>query len=193
MTCQEVVEIVTALATLGLAGFTWRLAAQTKRLADQTVRLADEAKDSAQRQLGVQTWLEFEKRFDSIEIQRARVALADKMPYDPTKYEKIKDDLPNLFESIAIAYNQGVLHENLAACSFSYYASHWYAALEPYINEYRRKKQADGSFYVEFQKFAEKMQILEKPITDASLADFLKEERQLRFGEIDHPSLRSRA
>jgi hypothetical protein len=51
-------------------------------------------------------------------VKRARKKLAELMPYKSTQYDKINEELLDLFESIAVAHNEGWLNKKLAACSF---------------------------------------------------------------------------
>jgi hypothetical protein len=62
------------------------------------------------RQIGVQTWLELEQRFDSVEVKRARKKLAQQLKsYSPNKHDKISETVLNFFESAGIACKSGCL------------------------------------------------------------------------------------
>ncbi|MGB7581912.1 MAG: hypothetical protein WBL85_05635, partial [Sedimentisphaerales bacterium] len=113
---------------------TWVLGGATVALAGATVWLAVESRRGSLRQIGVQTWLVLEPRFDSKEMKLARKKLAKQLdPYDPTKHDQITEEVLELFESIGTAYNLGLLHKGLVISSFSYYANYWWEAAKSYV------------------------------------------------------------
>ncbi len=83
--------------------------------------------------------MELEARFDSPEMKRQRKLLAEQMPYDLDIHNEISDAVFELFESIAIAYNRGYLHQDLASASFSYHAVGWWKLGEKYVQTERAK------------------------------------------------------
>ena len=159
---------------------TWALAFFTFLLAFGTFWLAVESRSASKRQIGVETWLEFEKQFDSEQIIRARKRLAKQMPYNVASHDDIDERLLNLFESIGLAHKEGYLHEKLAVNAFGFFATRWWAALEPYVKEERRRKADDDSLFEDFQDFAKTMKSYEaKSIDDQALKRFLDDERGL--------------
>src|SRR5579864_8732889 len=85
-------ESILAYATVLLAVF-------TAIMAYETWNLASESKEASYRQIRVQTWLEFEKRFDSAEMVRARKKLAQQLKANPpVKGEDISDTVFDFFE-----------------------------------------------------------------------------------------------
>ena len=164
-------------ATWGLVWVTGALAAFTAIMAGATFWLAKESKEASLRQIGVQTWLEFEKLFDSRRNRRARKNLAGMMPYEPRRHAEYDEDLLMVFESISIAFNEGYLNEKLADCSFGHYAVGWWDSMEQWIKTERRQNQLGNSLYCEFEKFAGRMRDPKTPVTH--LSQFWKEEMEL--------------
>ena len=103
---------------------TWVLAISTVALAGATVWLALEARQGSLRQIGVQSWLTLEPRFDSNGMKKARKTLAGQSdPYDPSKHDEISEEVLDFFESVGSVYDLGMLNEKLAVSSFSYYVN----------------------------------------------------------------------
>ena len=97
-------------------------------------------------------------RFDSKEMTLAMKTLATQLEnYNPINRDKVSEEVLELFEDIGTLYNQGLLDKQLAASSFGYSATRWWAAAEHYIREERRREGADTTIYQEFEKFANAM------------------------------------
>lgn len=172
------------VANIAVAICTGILALFTYRLALATVSMAEESKNGSVRQIGVQTWLALEARFDSYEIKLYRQRLAMQMPlYNTpyptmaTKHDEIDDSVFELFESIGKLYNEDLINRNLAESSFGFHAAGWWQIAEKYIQEERKKHGNDDEIYIEFQKFAVGMIKLNK---DIDLQKFLNDEKKLR-------------
>jgi uncharacterized protein DUF4760 len=116
--------------------------------------LAIEARLASWRQIGVQTWLALESRFDTEHFTMARRKLALLMPYNSSKYEEVSDDVLNFFESVGTLFNEGYIDTNLADSSFSYYAVGWWQATQGYVSE-MRGRNGDPSLYKEFEKYVD--------------------------------------
>jgi hypothetical protein len=160
---------------------TWFLGVVTAVLALATVVLAFEARRGSLRQIGVQTWLALEPRFDSKEMKLARKKLARQLePYDQTKHDQITEEVLELFESIGTVYNLGLLNEKLAISSFSFYANHWWKAAKPYVDHERSVRGGDPSLFSEFESLAGAMHKHDPNIDDKALKDFLDNERRLK-------------
>ena len=115
---MEAVELIMAIATTAMAIATFWLVCESRR--------------TSFRQIGVQTWLELEQRFDSVEMKRARKKLAQQLKsYSPNKHDKMSETVLNFFESVGIAYKSGYLDKNLAGSSFSFHACRWWEAVKP--------------------------------------------------------------
>jgi len=161
---------------------TWVLGAATVVLAGATVWLAIEARQGSLRQIRVQTWLALEPRFDSKEMKAARKKLARQLdPYDQSKHDQITEEVLEFLESVATVYNLGMLDENLAVSSFSFYANHWWEAVKPYVDHERRARGDDTSLFSEFEAFARTMRKHDPRIDSSALKAFLENERRLKM------------
>ncbi len=157
-----------ACATAFLAVATFILAAVTHR--------------GTSRQIGVQTWLALEARFDSNDMKRARKLFAEQCdPYYPPHHDKMSEEVLDLFESIATVYNEGKLDKKLADSSFSWYATRWWEAAKAYVDAERKRKGDDGSLFEEFENMASKMKKGDPKITSEDLAKFLADEKALKL------------
>src|SRR5262249_36617070 len=89
-----------------------------------------EAHRASSEQLGVQTWLHLDPKFDSKELKLARKHLAEQLdPYIPAKRAEVNDDVLNFFEAVGVLYNRNLLNKELAESSFNYWAvGYWEAA-----------------------------------------------------------------
>ena len=152
---KGLIDLVLATATVALAWKTWNLATATKQM-------ADEARESSLRQIGVQTWLTLEKRFDSREIKLHRQELVDKLRLLGTvaTHNDIDETLFELFESIGSLYNRGLIDKQLAESSFSFHAAGWWQLAKKYIDSERKRHNHDDEIFCEFQKFGEAMVVL---------------------------------
>ena len=159
---------------------TFLLAAFTAILAFATVYLAIETRWSSKRQIGVTTWLALEARWDSKEMKAARKKLASQLhPYNSAKHGEIGEEVFDLFESMGAVHEIGLLDDGLADSSFSYYASNWWSAAKPYIDQERLKKGGDETLFSKFEKFAQKMSKRYDAVDRKKLDDFLCDEEGL--------------
>lgn len=166
-------ETVLAYATVALA-------LVTVGLAIATFWLVSESRRSSFREIGVQTWLEFQKRFDSSEMIQARKKLAlqfDK--FDSTKTNRVSETVLNFFEDVGIAYKNSYLDKNLADSSFSFYACRWWEAAKPYIDQERRRHGEDKTIFEDFEFVAKQMRNPDEKIDANELHSFLKDESGL--------------
>jgi hypothetical protein len=170
---KEFMETILACATVALALF-------TVGLAIATFWLVSESRKSSYREIGVQTWLELQKRFDSPEMVRARKKLAPQLEnYDATKTGKISETVLNFFEDMGSAYRMGYLDKKLADSSFSYHASRWWEAAKPYVEQERRRHGEDKTIFEDFQFVAEQMRLPDEKIDANELRTFLEDESRL--------------
>ncbi|MGA2323078.1 MAG: hypothetical protein ABSG22_04445 [Sedimentisphaerales bacterium] len=161
---------------------TWVLVAFTGLLACATLWLAFEAHMGTSRQISVQTWLTLEARFDSNDMKGARKLFAEQCdPYNPLHHDEMSEEVLDLLESIATVYNEGLLNKDLAESSFSWYATRWWEAAKPYIDEERRRKGDDQSLFGEFETFAREMREYDPKITSDDLKKFLSDEKGLKL------------
>ena len=152
----------------------------TAVMAVATLWLAFESKRASFRQIGVQTWLELEQRFNSEEMKSARKKLAQQLKdYRPTKHEKISEAVLNFFESVGTSYKLGYLDKKLANSSFSFYACRWWEVAKPYIDQEQKRHSEDDTLFEDFMYIARKMRQPGEKIDKEELDRFLKDEEML--------------
>ncbi len=165
MTCAEALHIfldcALTIATIVLAGFTFWLVLETK--------------SAAKKQLGVNTWLEFVRRFDSKQMDDARHALARDISQ---KLPTIGEEVLEFFEELGIAWSEDCIDKKLAHSAFSYDAQHWWALVKkPYVEELR--KENGEEFYCEYENMLTSMRKLfprDPDVTPEMAARYLKVE-----------------
>jgi len=165
---------------------TWALAVLTGIVAIFTAALAIAAfltmlqeRRASEEQLGVQTWLYVDPKFDSNELRLARKKLAQQLdPYDPGKRAEMDDGVLDFFESVGALYKRNLLNKELASSSFNYWAIRWWEAAKVYIADERRVAH-DDSLWSDFERFAKAMQNNAPNLTEAELKDFLADEQSL--------------
>jgi hypothetical protein len=163
-----------------LAYSTVFLALVTATMAWQTWRLAVESKDASYRQIGVQTWLDLEKRFDSPQMLRARKKLAQQLRQKtPVKRDDISDTVPCFFEDLGTLYRTGYIDQKLATSSFSVYATRYWEALRPFVDEERRRYNADSTISEDFEFLAKTMRQPNDKIDQQQLDQFLDDESRI--------------
>jgi hypothetical protein len=151
-------NITNVCINLVLAGATVFLAKKTSGLAASTEAMVKESKESSQRQLGVQTWLHLEERFDSKEMEQARRELAEDMErYSPAYHDDVQEAVLNFLEDVGTLYKLGLLHQHLACSTFSYHACGWWECAQPYIVEERKRNGDDHTIFKDFEDFAAMM------------------------------------
>jgi hypothetical protein len=139
-----------------------------------------ETRKGTKTQIGVQTWIEFVKQFDSPEMQRYRAAeIRPLHSYNPAEHRDIPERVLEWFESVGIAYNRGWLNKELSDEAFSYYVNRWWIIAKTYIEEQRRRRTnlADG-LYREFEDMARGMGVKDKNIDSTDIAVFVNEEAE---------------
>jgi hypothetical protein len=182
--------ILLAFATVVLAFFTWRLAVESREASQRQIATWEKNtheqigawEKNAKDQIGIQTWLALEARFDSIEMHRARGALAENLRKsftNPAFLNMISDTVLDFFESVSTAYNLGYLNKELADSSFSFYAMHWWEAANDYIGKLRDRHGKDKSLYCEFETFASEIRARYGKIDQPALLRFLMGEEKL--------------
>jgi hypothetical protein len=158
--------VVLAIATALLAWFTYRLAA--------------DGKEASQRQIGIQTWLELERRFDSSEMKKERQLLAIQFlkPSNP-KHEQVSESVLNFFEDVGMLYRQGYINKEMTESSFGFYATRWYKAALPYITEERKNHGNDKTLFDDFENLIPAMKMENEKIDAAEVKRFLEDESRL--------------
>jgi hypothetical protein len=152
----------------------------TAAMAVATFWLVCESRQASFRQIGVQTWLELEKRFDSQEMKRARKKLAQQLKaYSPNKHDKISETVLNFFESVGIAYKSNYLDKKLTNSSFSFHACRWWEAAKPYVDQEQKRHNEDITLFEDFKDLAKLMRGADEKIDDTELQRFLDDEERL--------------
>ena len=112
-------------------------------------------------------------------MKQARKRLVPQLStYDRTKHDRISETVLDFFKDVGTAHKLGYLDNKLADSSFSYYATFWWEAAKPYVDEERRRKDGDQSLFEDFERFANKMR--RKPVTADMLQAFLADESRLK-------------
>jgi hypothetical protein len=156
------------------------MAVATALMAFATFWLVFESRQASFRQIGVQTWLELECRFDSQEMKKARKNLARQMKaYNPKMHGKISETVLNFFESVGIAHQEKCLNNRLADSSFSFHACLWWEAVKAYVDQERKRQGDDVSMFEDFENFAKAMRRPNEKIDDLKLQRFLDDEEKL--------------
>jgi hypothetical protein len=176
-------HIFVPFCELLVAAFTGWLAYATVRLAKDT-RIASanqiaEHQQSTLKQIGVNCWLEFTRRFDSEDMIKARSKLAKAIkltPHKPAAYGQSSELVLNFFEDLAIVYQEGFIDKTLANNSFSYYVCRWWEATKDYV-EYERKKQGgNNTLFDKFKWLANELKKDHAFPTAAQIPDFIYDE-----------------
>ena len=163
-------------ATILLAIMTRKLELAWKKCSAEQVGAWTE---NATRQIGVQTWLTLEARFDSGDMRRARRALAEILLKKWPCYRYVVEDVCNFFETVGTAYKYNVVEKDLAESSFSYYLNYWWRAVKPYVVQERMRNKDDASLYEDFEKLADTWKSRNPELNDDTLKAFLQDEVHL--------------
>jgi hypothetical protein len=165
-----------------LAYSTVALAIFTAIMAFQTWNMAKESKDASYRQIGVQTWLEFEKRFDSREMLKARKVLALELKNKTMRQsDDNADTVSDFFEDLGTVYKGGLIDPKLANSSFGYFATRYWEAMRPFVDEDRRKSGGDKSLDEDFEFLGSAMIHPNDKLDENDLQSFLADESDIRL------------
>jgi hypothetical protein len=168
------------IATLCLAIVTLFLVVATLALVGVTVWLVIATKGAAKRQLQVQTWLEMAKRFDSKEMKKARKELAEKIQtYSANDHNKISETVIDFFEDVGTLLKRDFIDEELVVETIGFYGSRWWAAMQPYVSNERRKHKDDATIFADFEFLAKETRLPHEQIDDVELTQFLNDEARL--------------
>jgi hypothetical protein len=164
----------------GLTTATLCLVGATLALVGVTIWLVVETKNAAKRQLQVQTWLEMAKRFDSQEMKRARRDLAKKIQtYSADNHDKISETVMDFFEDVRTLWKHDFIDKKLVEETFGFYGSRWWAAVQPYVSNERRKHKDDDTIFADIEFLAKKIRLPHEQIDDVELKQFLNDEARL--------------
>jgi hypothetical protein len=182
MGAKEILDTTTVLATTGLAVLTGIFAFSTYRIGKATRLMLAETRTANFRQIQIQSWLEFNRRFDSAEMTAARKELAGKLmtPGQPLAAQDQYSELVTaFFEDLGAVYQEESIHRQLAKNTFGYYACLWWEALKPYIAEQRKLPPADAARFGQFEKLAGAMRREGEQFSGQEIADFLAGEAKM--------------
>jgi len=156
------------------------LAIATVVLAFATILLVWESRHASKRQLGLQTWMEFRRWFDSTEMIEARRQLAKLMrAYTQAMHKEIPETVMNFLEDLGTVYRQGYIDKKLADATFSYYAVRWWEIVKPYVDHERKRHNEDNTLFADFEKLAEQMRQPEDVLDAEQMKLFLTDENNL--------------
>jgi uncharacterized protein YdaU (DUF1376 family) len=156
------------------------LAVITGVLVLATFWLVYETRHAATRQIGVQTWLALDERFDSKEMKQARKALAAQLdPYDPKKFDEMDETVLDFFEDVGVTYKNDDLDKELAMSSFSYEANLWWASAEEFVHDDRIRSGNDPTVYDGFENLAKAMRRYDPKVDSKAVKQFLEDEKSL--------------
>lgn len=158
--------------------FTGAMAIFTAWMAYETFDLARESREASIRQIGVQTWLEFEKRFDAPDMIKARRVLAIQLKAH-AKEEDMSEKVPDFFEDLGEVYYLGYIDEKLAKSSFGLYATRYWAGLRSFTDKARRRYGADSTIYTNFEYLSKEMLERGEKIDENQLQQLLDDESTL--------------
>jgi hypothetical protein len=149
-------------------------------LAIATIWLAVETRLGLTHTMQVNTWIEMEKRFDGQEMKLARRHLAVQMEhYNPTGTDDIDETVMDMFDDMGGLYRRNLIDRDMTE-SFSYQATRWWKACEPYIASIRKQEGGKDSFK-DFEDFAKEMERKYDPqqISSQDMGRFYEDKKHL--------------
>lgn len=173
MDTKDKIELSAAFATFLLAAGTFWLGWLTRNLEKAWFRTSAE-------QIGVNTWLTLQRRFDSREMKRARKALAQQLKaYSTVNHGVISETVLDFFEDVGTTYRHGYINKKLAESAFSFYACRWWEAAKAYVDHEQKLHNDDGTLFEDFKHFAETTRLDDETIDHNELERFLEDEMRL--------------
>ena len=171
---KEFMETILAYATVALA-------LVTVGLAVATFRGEANHENPPIGKIGVQTWLDFQKRFDSPEMVQARKKLASQLEnYDPKKkFPRISETVLNFFEDLGTTYKGDTWTKNSLNLHsvFTLAVGGKQRSLTLIRSEGVTVQTAP--LFEDFEYVAKQMHQPDEKIDDKELHDFLEDERGL--------------
>jgi hypothetical protein len=163
--------------TVGLVVATLLLVGATLLLVVATWLSALDSRENSSKQIGVQTWLSVQSRFDSAEFKRVRKNLAQQLL---AKRDEVQEELFEFFEAVANLYNHNLINKDLVISSFGFYAVRYWEACKHLIEVDRHNLPEGQDLYSEFEAFAKSMREetrVSEEKAQNELDGFLKSER----------------
>ncbi len=148
-------DTILAISTAALALFTFILAVATVVMAKSTHKLASEARDASFREIGIDTWMELSRRFDSVAMVNSRSELAQEIrrkPRDLSGARRRSENVLNFFEDLGTLHRENYIDHKLARDTFGFYATRWWLALMPLIEIERKAHHGDTTLYQDFEQ-----------------------------------------
>ena len=181
-------QIIAHISELLVAAFTAVLAFATFRLArearDASANQIAEQEKSTKKQIGVNCWLEFTRRFDSDDMIKARSKFAraiEMTPRKPETYGKSSELVLNFFEDLAIVYKEGFIDNTLAKNSFSYYVCRWWEASKEYVYYERKNQGGNNTLFDKFEWLAKEIKEEHNFPAAAEIPNFIHDESRLIY------------
>jgi hypothetical protein len=176
----EIATIILAVATIWLALENHRMAAETHNMVVETHQMALDSKEASATQLGVQTWLEIQQRFDSDEMKRARRMLAKELTpqYDPNKFDEIDTTLLDTFDDIGALFSRDLIDRDLVGGQLGFYVDRWWIACKPYVDDVRKRNMSQD-WFSGFESLAKVMAKNDPHLSDEDVKRFLADESHL--------------
>jgi hypothetical protein len=184
MDAKAWIELAMAVFTGLLAGATFWLAFLTRKLELAWLKAPSDQvgawfKTSAE-QIGVNTWLVLQRRFDSKEMRRARKTLAAQLKnYSMEAHDEISEMVPDFFEDAGTLYELGYLNKQLGGSSFGFYACRWWEAAKACIDHERKLHKEDETLFEDFESLAKSARLQGEAIDHEEVARFLDDEMKL--------------
>ncbi|HTS16703.1 MAG TPA: hypothetical protein VMP11_03950 [Verrucomicrobiae bacterium] len=176
----EIATIILAAATIWLALENHRMAAETHSMVVETHQMALDSKEASATQLGVQTWLEIQQRFDSDEMKRARRMLAKQLTpqYDPARFDEIDTTVLDAFDDIGALFSRGLIDRDLVGGQLGFYVDRWWIACKPYVNDVRKRNMSED-WFSGFESLGKVMAQNDPHLSDVDVKRFLADESHL--------------
>lgn len=177
---EHISDLLVAIFTGILAYATFKLARDTRIASANQIA---EQRQSTLKQIGVSSWLEFTKRFDSDDLINARSKLANAIIVHkkPEKYGESSELVLNFFEDLAIVYQEGFIDVNLAKNSFSYYVCRWWEATKDYVYYERKRLGGNVTLFDKFEWLAKELNEHHQFPTAAEIPGFIRDESTLNY------------
>ncbi len=138
-----------------------------------------EAKEASRKQIGVQTWLEMQKRFDAPEMLMARKKFAaDLESFKRSPTNNVSGIVPDFFEDLGMLYEKKQIDTDLADESFSFYVCPYWEEAKEWILQ-QKIRYGYTNLYSEFEWVSGQMRGQGDKFDSASIAIFLDDEKSL--------------
>jgi hypothetical protein len=165
--------------TLAIGALAWN----TYQIAKLTRALSIDAEASSGRQIGAQMWLEFSKRFDSLEMRRARVNLAaEALLHNKLARKGYDQQVHNFFEDLGAAIRQDLINKELAEGTFRYCAVRWWIVMEEQIL-WQREQYFDRKLFSNFEYLVKHYNEAIEVVHINEVRDFIRAEMTLNISK----------